>query len=82
MPFSNPSKPGLAEVGVDNGGITVKGYEGNEVIVEARVRERLVQEEKSKKEVKGLRLIRIPGRTGLEIEEEDNVMEIPASSSR
>jgi len=80
VPFSNPSKPGLVEAGVHNGGITVKGYDGKEVIVEAKVREGRVQEEKSKKEVKGLRLIRVPGGTGLEIEEEDNVMEVNVSS--
>jgi len=80
VPFSNPSKPGLVEVGVHNGGITIKGYDGKEVIVEAKVRERLIQEEKPKKEVKGLHLIRVPGGTGLEIEEEDNVMEVNVSS--
>ncbi|MBN1224000.1 MAG: hypothetical protein JXB23_12205 [Candidatus Aminicenantes bacterium] len=82
VPFSNPAKPGMVEIGVHNGGITVKGYDGKEVIVEAKVRERMVQEEKSKKDVKGLRLIRVPGGSGLEIEEEDNEMQISASSLR
>ena len=26
VPFSDPSKPGKLEVGVHNGGITIKGY--------------------------------------------------------
>ena len=38
VPLSDPSRPGLIKAGLLNGGITVKGYEGKEVIVEARVR--------------------------------------------
>lgn len=38
VPFSNPAKPGLVEVSVQNGSIIVKGYEGKEVIIEARPR--------------------------------------------
>lgn len=34
--FSDPSKPGFLEVGVHRGSITVKGYNGEEVIIEAR----------------------------------------------
>ena len=45
VPFSNPSKPGRVEASVHNGGITVKGYEGKEVIVEARAREKKLSEE-------------------------------------
>ena len=40
VPLTNPGKPALIKVGVLNGGITVKGYEGKEIIVEARTRER------------------------------------------
>jgi DUF4097 and DUF4098 domain-containing protein YvlB len=45
VPFSNPSKPGRVEASVHNGGIIVKGYEGKEVIVEARAREKKLSEE-------------------------------------
>ncbi|UCC40474.1 MAG: DUF4097 family beta strand repeat protein [Candidatus Aminicenantes bacterium] len=38
VPFSDPSKPGWVKVDVHNGSITVKGYEGKEVIVEAKRR--------------------------------------------
>lgn len=34
--FSDPSKPGFLEVGVHRGSITIKGYNGKEVIIEAR----------------------------------------------
>jgi DUF4097 and DUF4098 domain-containing protein YvlB len=45
VPFSNPSKPGRIEASVHNGSIIVKGYEGKEVIVEARAREKKLIEE-------------------------------------
>lgn len=40
VPLSNPAKPAKIEVSVIRGSITVKGYEGKEVVVEARVREK------------------------------------------
>ncbi len=40
VPLSNPAKPAKIEVSVIRGSITVKGYEGKEIIVEARVREK------------------------------------------
>ena len=120
--FSDPSKPGFVEVSIHNGGITVKGYEGKEVIVEAKTRGKMIQigeeelsnigieggieggveggivggvlelekmdekavqelkEKKKRAKVEGMRRISAPGGSGLEIEEEDNKMEISASS--
>lgn len=40
VPLSNPAKPAKIEVTVIRGSITVKGYSGKEIIVEARVREK------------------------------------------
>jgi DUF4097 and DUF4098 domain-containing protein YvlB len=40
VPLTNPAKPAKIEVSVIRGSITVKGYEGKEIIVEARVREK------------------------------------------
>lgn len=40
--FSNPAKPGTVEVDLGEGSITVRGYEGKDVIVEARWREKLL----------------------------------------
>ena len=90
--FSNPSKPGRIEASVHNGSITVKGYEGKEVIVEAKTSGRMIKElkiakafEEVKEKVKklkkiGMRRISSPGGTELEIEEEDNVIEVNVSS--
>ena len=38
VPFSDPGKPGLVKASLINGGIMVKGYDGKEVIVEAKPR--------------------------------------------
>ncbi|MFC2164344.1 DUF4097 domain-containing protein [Acidobacteriota bacterium] len=82
VPFSDPSKPGNLEVSVHNGGITIKGYDGKEVIVEAKIRERMIQEEEREEneKSKGLRMIRVSTGTGLEIEEEGNKMEVGVAS--
>lgn len=74
--FSDPSRPGLLRVNLISGGITVKGYNGKEVIVEARTRD---SREASRAQAQGMR--RIPmGSSGLEIEEENNVMSVKAAS--
>jgi hypothetical protein len=38
--LSDPSRPAMVKAGLVNGGITVKAYEGKEVVVEARPRNR------------------------------------------
>jgi hypothetical protein len=45
VPFSNPAKPGLVEVDLMRGSITIKGYTGKDVTVEARLREKMISEE-------------------------------------
>lgn len=40
VPLSDPAKPAKIEVQVMRGSITIKGYPGKEIIVEARVREK------------------------------------------
>jgi len=43
--FSNPAKPGTVEVDISEGSITVRGYEGKDVIIDARWRERALTKE-------------------------------------
>ncbi len=77
--FSDPSRPGLLKVSLINGGITVKGYNGKEVIVEARPRAGEPSREAARAEAQGMR--RIPmGSSGLELQEENNVMTVSTSS--
>ncbi|MCJ7581415.1 MAG: DUF4097 domain-containing protein [Candidatus Aminicenantes bacterium] len=44
VPFSNPGKPGFIEVHVQRGSITVKGYNGSEVVIEVTLRESRIVE--------------------------------------
>src|SRR5947207_10569297 len=72
VPFRDPSRPGLVKVNLVTGGITVKGYDGKEVVVEARLRGTKPSEKQDKK-TDGLKRIEI-ATTGLTVEEEDNVV--------
>ncbi|MBI3667108.1 MAG: DUF4097 family beta strand repeat protein [Acidobacteria bacterium] len=71
--FSDPSRPGLIRVSLINGGITVKGYDGKEVIVEARARSRGPGSEEGLKRI-------LMSATGLSVEEENNTMSIGTDS--
>jgi hypothetical protein len=53
VPFSNPAKPGLVEVDLMRGSITIKGYTGKDVTVEARLREKMISEEDQAEEKVG-----------------------------
>jgi DUF4097 and DUF4098 domain-containing protein YvlB len=72
--LSDPSRPAHVKVSMVNGGITVKAYEGKEVVVEARVRNR----ENSHNEGGPKRLA--ISSTGLSVEEENNEVNINTES--
>jgi hypothetical protein len=72
--LSDPSRPARVKVSMVNGGITVKGYEGKEVVVEARMRNR----ENSRNEGGPKRLA--ISTTGLSVEEENNEVNINTES--
>jgi DUF4097 and DUF4098 domain-containing protein YvlB len=72
--LSDPSRPARVKVSLVNGGITVKGYEGKEVMVEARVR----NHENSRNEGGPKRLT--ISTTGLSVEEENNEVNINTES--
>jgi DUF4097 and DUF4098 domain-containing protein YvlB len=74
VPLSDPTRPAFVKAHLLNGGITVKGYEGKEIIVEAHVR---AQDETDKES--GMKRIPI-NTTGLEVEEENNRVDIGAAS--
>jgi len=83
VPFSDPSTPGTVKVTVFRGGITVTGYSGKEVIVEARVRGSMLQEQEEEvnEKARGMQRIRSSA-SGLAITEEDNVMNIGSQSMK
>ncbi len=85
IPLSDPARPVTLKAGLMNGGITVTGYAGKEVIVEAQVRaeeeerEHDKHKEKSKNKAQGMRRLEITA-TGLTVEEENNEVSISTSS--
>jgi len=89
VPFSDPGKPGVIKAHLINGGIVVKGYEGKEVIVEAKPRGHVVGEDEDEMEHEGedekqdkhAGMMRLKaGGGGLSVEESKNVMEISVPS--
>ena len=72
--LSDPSRPARVKVSMVNGGITVKGYEGKEVVVEARSRNR-----DSARNEGGPKRLTI-ATTGLTVEEENNEVNINTES--
>lgn len=74
--LSDPSRPALVKANLVNGGITVKAYDGKEVIVEARTRNRDRESARSDSSMKRI----IVSSTGLSVEEENNEVRINTDS--
>jgi DUF4097 and DUF4098 domain-containing protein YvlB len=72
--LSDPARPAFIKASMVNGGITVKAYEGKEVIVEARTRN-----EEKEKNSGGPKRLNI-STTGLSIEEENNEVRVNTES--
>ena len=72
--LSDPARPALVKASLVNGGITVKGYDGKEVVVEARARNR-----ESARSDSTMKRIPVSG-TGLSVEEENNEVRISTDS--
>lgn len=76
VPLSDPSRPAVVHASLMNGGITVTGYNGKEVIVEARPRGRESgREARPDRKAEGLHRLDARG-TGLSVEEQDNEVNI------
>ena len=79
--FSDPSKPGRLDVYVESGAITVKGYNGKDVIIATTLGDKRStetereQEEEIPEKAKGMKRI-TANRTGMVVEEENNEMKI------
>ena len=77
--LTDPSKPAYVELSLVNGGITVTGYDGKEVIVEAKTRTRKLSNDDRDKKRKGMFHIPVYS-TSLEVEEHNNRIEISTDS--
>jgi hypothetical protein len=74
IPFSDPARPKTVKISLLHGGIKVVGYDGKDVVVEGATKP-----SQDRKAPEGMR--RIPMRSsGLEAEEENNVIRISANS--
>src|SRR6266852_3432336 len=72
--LSDPARPALVKASLVNGGITVKAYDGKEVVVEARARNR--ESGRSESNIKRI----VVSSTGLSVEEENNEVRISSDS--
>ena len=72
--LSDPARPALVKASLVNGGIAVKGYDGKEVVVEARARS-----SESGRSDSNMKRIVISS-TGLSVEEENNEVRISSDS--
>jgi len=72
--LSDPSRPALVKASLVSGGITVKAYDGKEIVVDARARNR----ESSHSDSNMKRVI--VSSTGLSVEEENNEVRISTDS--
>jgi hypothetical protein len=79
VPFSDATRPGTLKVNLVNGSISVRGYDGKEVIVEARGRG---SERRTSAPGKAQGLRRIDsGPSGLKVEEQENIMRVTAGGN-
>ena len=74
---TDPTRPAMVKASLVNGGITVKAYDGKEVIVEARARFR--ERESSRSDSNSMKRI-VVSSTGLSVEAENNEVHISTDS--
>jgi hypothetical protein len=80
--FSDPSKPGRVEISLLNGGITVTGYEGKEVLIEGTSLSKPVFRHSDRGEderAKGMHRLSASA-SGIEVEEKNNKMTVQAGT--
>lgn len=75
VPLTDPSRPAVVHASLMTGGITVTGYNGKEVIVEAHPRHEEARESKPDRKAEGMHRLDSRG-SGLSVEEQDNEVNI------
>jgi DUF4097 and DUF4098 domain-containing protein YvlB len=81
VPLADPSRPAHVRAHLLNGGITVKAYQGKEIIVDAKARAGESDEDAPERQTKGLHRIPMTS-TGLSVEAENNDVRISTDSVR
>jgi len=72
--FSDPSRPKMLKASLLNGGITVKGYDGKDAIIESRGRSGEPRRRRPER-ADGMRRLDVGG-SGLQVEESDNTITV------
>src|SRR5215472_1125326 len=81
VPLADPSRPARVQAHLVSGSITVKAYDGKEVIVDAKVRNERGEDQEEPESRPRAGLHRIPmSSTGLSVEAENNQVHISADS--
>ena len=80
VPLHDPSRPAQIRAHLMSGGITVRGADRRDVLVEARAGEREERHERHRAHAEGMKRLELPGGSGLDVTEEDNVVNIKTSS--
>jgi hypothetical protein len=75
VPLTDPSRPAVVHASLMNGGITVTGYSGKDVVVEARPRHEGGGDAKPDRKAQGMHRIESRG-SGLSVEEQDNEVHV------
>jgi hypothetical protein len=80
VPLSNPGKPFKLDVGLLNGSITVNGYEGKDIVIEAQAFEGEGRGHKSLKE-NGNGLKRLPANGSMDLQARENNNDVSVSGN-
>jgi hypothetical protein len=80
VPLDDPARPAQIRAHLMSGGITVRGGSVKEITVEARSRGDEDSHERRPAESRGMKRLNLPGNAGLDITEENNVVNIRTSS--
>ncbi len=81
VPLHDPSRPARIRAHLIAGGITVRGAAINNVVVETRSQGRGESRERQAARADGMKRLELPGNAGLEVTEEDNVVNIKTAPS-
>lgn len=81
VPLRDPSRPARIQVSLMMGGITVRGADVKEVLVEAHSRGETERHDRhAPARADGMKRLDLPGNAGLDVTEEDNVVTIKTSA--
>ena len=80
VPLHDPTRPPRIRAHLMSGGITVRGADRRDVLVEARAGDREERHERHPARADGMKRLDLPGGSNLDITEEDNVVNIKTAS--